>query len=115
MLRRRQPGIPQQPPQNAILFNSSHSVKLRGAPKAQAYQDHEGVIWTREYHFTDPSHDHIVIQDHAAGHAFGEGGKGDQGPHFNVRPSTNLDTGEVPGTLGHYGFGDWSNVNGANQ
>ncbi|WP_423753834.1 HNH/endonuclease VII fold putative polymorphic toxin [Actinomyces israelii] len=72
-------------------------------------------MWTREYHFTDPSHDHIVIQDHAAGHAFGEGGKGDQGPHFNVRPSTNLDTGEVPGTLGHYGFGDWSNVNGANQ
>ena len=24
MPRRRQPGIPQQPPQNAILFNSSH-------------------------------------------------------------------------------------------
>ena len=25
MLRERQPGIPQQPPQNAILFNSSHT------------------------------------------------------------------------------------------
>ena len=31
MLRKRQPGIPQQLPQNAILFNSGHSSGMSGA------------------------------------------------------------------------------------
>ncbi|MFF7096832.1 HNH/endonuclease VII fold putative polymorphic toxin [Streptomyces rubradiris] len=30
--------------------------------------------------------DRVIIQDHAYGHYYGEGGVGDQGPHFNVRP-----------------------------
>ncbi|PSV59404.1 hypothetical protein CTT35_15410 [Photobacterium damselae] len=31
----------------------------------------------------------MVIQDHGAGHNFGQGGIGDQGPHFNIRPIEN--------------------------
>ena len=46
----------------------------------------------------------VVIQDHSAGHKFNEGGKGDQGPHFNVRPSDNTRTGTVDGTKPHYNF-----------
>ncbi|WP_199251859.1 HNH/endonuclease VII fold putative polymorphic toxin [Photobacterium damselae] len=46
----------------------------------------------------------MVIQDHGAGHNFGQGGIGDQGPHFNIRPIENTRTGTVSGTLKHYPF-----------
>lgn len=62
-------------------------------------------IMTREYHYTRADGSQVVIQDHAAGHQFGEGGVGDQGPHFNVRPGENTRTGHVPGTEEHYPFG----------
>ncbi|WP_422769935.1 HNH/endonuclease VII fold putative polymorphic toxin [Plantactinospora sp. WMMC1484] len=61
-------------------------------------------VMTREYTYTRPDGSQVVIQDHAAGHRFGEGGVGDQGPHFNVRPPENTRTGHVPGTLEHYPF-----------
>jgi hypothetical protein len=61
-------------------------------------------IKTREYEFTRPDGQKIVIQDHSAGHQFGQGGVGDQGPHFNVRPADRRRTGQVPGTQGHYSF-----------
>ncbi|MFE3322004.1 HNH/endonuclease VII fold putative polymorphic toxin [Nocardia sp. NPDC059195] len=61
-------------------------------------------IMTEEYHFTAGNGNRIVIQDHSAGHRYGEDGVGDQGPHFNVRPIENTRTGKVPGTLGHYPF-----------
>lgn len=48
----------------------------------------------------------IVIQDHSAGHYFGEGGEGDIGPHFNVRPIDDTRGGWVPGTLEHHPFGN---------
>jgi RHS repeat-associated protein len=62
-------------------------------------------IMTREYTYVRPNGDRVVIQDHSVGHSFGEGGVGDQGPHFNVRPPENTRTGHVPGTTEHYPFG----------
>jgi len=61
-------------------------------------------MMTREYTYVRPDGSTAVIQDHSAGHQFGEGGVGDQGPHFNVRPPENTRTGAVPGTQEHYPF-----------
>jgi hypothetical protein len=63
-------------------------------------------IMTREYMYTRPDGSKVVIQDHSAGHRFGHGGVGDQGPHFNVRPPENTRTGSVPGAQDHYLFGN---------
>ncbi|VEH89193.1 HNH/endonuclease VII fold putative polymorphic toxin [Propionibacterium australiense] len=63
--------------------------------------DSDGLpISTREYHYTGQGHDPVVIQDHAAGHVFDDGGS--VGQHFNVRPPENTRTGKVPGTYSHY-------------
>ena len=61
-------------------------------------------VMTREYTYTRPDGSKVVIQDHSAGHRFGQGGVGDQGPHFNVRMPENTRTGSVPGTSDHYPF-----------
>ena len=73
------------------------------------------VIRTWEYRFTGPDHQEIIIQNQAAGHTYGPPGtKGNQGSHYNVRPVNKkgepIRNGHVDGTLGHYGWGDWSNV-----
>ncbi|RLP06092.1 HNH/endonuclease VII fold putative polymorphic toxin [Propionibacterium australiense] len=63
--------------------------------------DSDGLpISTREYHYTGQGHDPVVIQDHAAGHVFDDGGS--VGQHFNVKPPENTRTGKVPGTYSHY-------------
>ncbi|MET9881257.1 polymorphic toxin-type HINT domain-containing protein [Actinacidiphila glaucinigra] len=59
---------------------------------------------TREYVYTREGGDQVIIQDHSAGHYYGEGGVGDQGPHLNVRPFENPRTGKVPGTAQHYEY-----------
>ena len=56
-------------------------------------------IKTREYYFINDKGEKIIIQDHSAGHA-----KGNQGPHFNVRPINNKRTGKVNGTKEHYSY-----------
>ncbi len=61
-------------------------------------------VMSREYHYDRSDGREIVIQEHSAGHQFGEGGVGDQGPHFNVRPAENTRTGSVPGTDDHYSW-----------
>ncbi|MFJ3822033.1 HNH/endonuclease VII fold putative polymorphic toxin [Streptomyces nodosus] len=61
-------------------------------------------VMTREYVFTRGGGDRVIIQDHSAGHYYGEGGVGDQGPHLNVRPFENARTGKVPGTAQHYEY-----------
>ncbi|MDT3400675.1 RHS repeat-associated core domain-containing protein [Streptomyces sp. B1866] len=67
--------------------------------------DKEGQrILTREYVFTRGDGRRFVIQDHSAGHQFGQGGIGDQGPHLNVRPYDQPRTGKVPGTAQHYEY-----------
>ncbi|MHC8300485.1 HNH/endonuclease VII fold putative polymorphic toxin [Pseudomonas sp. ZS1P83] len=65
--------------------------------------DHKPIM-TREYTYTRPDGSKVVIQDHSAGHEFGQGGVGDQGPHLNVRPPENTRNGTVPGTEEHYYF-----------
>ena len=62
------------------------------------------VIKTREYYFRkynpkEDKYETYVIQDHSAGHE-----KGNQGPHFNVRPIENRRNGDVIGTKQHYPF-----------
>lgn len=54
---------------------------------------------------TGLGHDHVIIQDHAAGRVFGEGGNEGQGPHFNVRPPNGTRSCVVPGALERYGLG----------
>jgi RHS repeat-associated protein len=66
--------------------------------------DNHQPVMTREYVFTRSDGSQVVIQDHSAGHRFGEGGRGDQGPHFNVRPIEDTRNGKVPGTQEHYPF-----------
>ncbi|MEU5456722.1 putative T7SS-secreted protein [Streptomyces globisporus] len=61
-------------------------------------------VMTREYTFTRNDGSQVIIQDHGYGHYYGEGGVGDQGSHFNVRPSENPRTGKVPGTAQHYEY-----------
>jgi filamentous hemagglutinin len=61
-------------------------------------------IMTREYTYTRPDGSKVLIQDHSAGHQFDQGGVGDQGPHFNVRPVENPRTGSVSGTKDHYSW-----------
>lgn len=56
------------------------------------------VIYTREYHYTNSSGEHVVIQEHSAPHI------GSDGHHFNVRPITDTRNGVFPGTKGHYLF-----------
>ena len=46
----------------------------------------------------------VVIQDHSAGHDFGQGGIGNQPSHHNVRPIENTRTGKIEGMDDHYYF-----------
>jgi hypothetical protein len=59
-------------------------------------------LMTREYTYTRPDGSKVIIQDHSAGHKFGQGGIGDQGSHFNVRPPENTRTGSIPEVGDHY-------------
>ncbi|MBZ3910426.1 putative T7SS-secreted protein [Streptomyces acidiscabies] len=61
-------------------------------------------VMTREYVYTRNDGSRVIIQDHGFGHYYNEGGVGDQGPHFNVRPWSNPRTGKVPGTAQHYEY-----------
>lgn len=62
-------------------------------------------IMTRNYQFTRADGSKVIIQDHSAGHKFGDiDGRGDQGPHLNLRPSYNTRTGKVAGAADHYYF-----------
>ncbi|MEL0618011.1 RHS repeat-associated core domain-containing protein [Cobetia marina] len=57
----------------------------------------------REYHYADSDGSSIIIQEHSMGHDKAVPLRGAE-PHFNIRPSTNLDTGSVVDTHGHYNF-----------
>lgn len=61
-------------------------------------------IWTREYQYTRSDGSKVIIQDHSAGHQYGQGGIGDQGDYLNIRPYSNTRIGSVDGTFDHYGF-----------
>jgi len=57
------------------------------------------LIKTRDYYYKNREGKKIIIQDHGAGHE-----KGNQGPHFNVRPIDKSRKGNVEGTRAHYPF-----------
>ncbi|POA31640.1 type IV secretion protein Rhs, partial [Pseudomonas sp. GW456-12-1-14-TSB6] len=62
-------------------------------------------IRTRQYMYTRQDGFKLILQDHSAGHKFGDARKiGDQGPHFNIRPAANPRTGKVKNTDEHYPF-----------
>ena len=89
--------------------NSQHPDEFRRVPmtdrSGRAIMGANGSpIITREYIFKRNNGDKVIIQDHSAGHYYGEGGVGDQGPHFNARPFDNPRTGKVPGTAQHYEY-----------
>ncbi|MER2474933.1 HNH/endonuclease VII fold putative polymorphic toxin [Photorhabdus laumondii] len=107
---KRDVGIPKNQRPNKV-FNQKHQntkeydqVMLTDRNGKPILNSNKEPIWTREYHFTKSDGTKVVIQDHAAGHNFGQGGVGDQGPHFNVRPHDNIRTGSVDGTLDHYSY-----------
>jgi RHS repeat-associated protein len=88
---------------------TQHPVEVTRVPMTDKWgnpvlDENKMPIQTREYHFTREDGSRVIIQDHAAGHQFHEGGVGDQGRHFNVRPHENPRTGKVPGTAQHYEY-----------
>ena len=98
-----------QAKRDAGVPNSAHPEAVRRVPMTDSagkriLDDSGQPVMTREYVFNRGDGSKIVIQDHAAGHRFGQGGVGDQGAHFNVRPFENTRTGKVPGTDPHYPF-----------
>ncbi|NTY35600.1 HNH/endonuclease VII fold putative polymorphic toxin [Burkholderia diffusa] len=83
-----------------------NQVMMTSADGSPVIGKNNQPIWTREYQFTRSDGSVVLIQDHGAGHYFGEGGVGDQGPHFSVRPCENPRTGKVAGMQAHYPFGE---------
>jgi len=96
---KRDAGIPVQLRPTAV--RRAHLTSRDGSLVLDARKQ---PIMTREYHYKRADGSHVVIQEHSAGHQFGEGGFGDQGPHFNVRPVENTRTGKVVGTDEHYSW-----------
>ena len=95
---RRDLGIPRgQQPESVRHVNLTDG---RNRPIIENGQ----VVTTREYIYRRSDGSRVVIQEHSRGHDFGEGGIGDQPPHFNVRPFETTRTGTVPGTQDHYYF-----------
>ena len=95
---RRQLGIPlsQQPiSQKMVPLTDSSGNWLLG-------EDNKPVM-TRELTY-QVGGKNVIIQDHSAGHIFGEGGIGDQPSHHNVRPEENTRTGKIQGMDDHYYF-----------
>jgi hypothetical protein len=78
-------------------------VPLTDASGKRILDSNKQPIMTRELTY-DVNGEKIVIQDHSAGHEFGQGGIGDQPSHFNVRPAENTRNGKVDGMNDHYYF-----------
>ncbi|MCS0601263.1 HNH/endonuclease VII fold putative polymorphic toxin, partial [Streptomyces sp. LP11] len=88
---------------------TQHPDEIRRIPMTdrtgrQIMDDSGKPVMTREYVYTRSDGSKVIIQDHAHGHDFGEGGVGNQESHFNVRPYENPRTGKVPGTAQHYEY-----------
>lgn len=96
---KRDLGIPRGQQPDAV-----RRVRMTNSDGVSVLGKNNKPVMTREYTFSRADGSKVVIQDHGAGHKFGEGGKGDQGAHFNVRPPDNTRTGSVSGTKEHYGF-----------
>ncbi|MFI7384681.1 putative T7SS-secreted protein [Streptomyces sp. NPDC049813] len=98
-MAKRDLGIPMSQQPDAIA-----RVDMTDRTGRQVMDASHNPVVTREYTFTRSDGSKVIIQDHGYGHYYGEGGVGDQGAHFNVRPSENPRTGKVPGTAQHYEY-----------
>ncbi|MEV6114374.1 putative T7SS-secreted protein [Streptomyces sp. NPDC052109] len=96
---KRDLGIPMSQQPDAI-----RRVPMTDRTGQQVMDSSHNPVMTREYVFTRSDGSRVIIQDHGYGHYYGEGGVGDQGSHFNVRPWENPRTGKVPGTAQHYEY-----------
>ena len=99
-------GSSQQPikQKNGKLYRMV-GMESKGVPIRYESGSKKGQqIMTREYDFINKNNKKITIQDHSAGHKFGDKNNiGDEGAHFNVRP-TGEPRGNVDGTEAHYNF-----------
>ncbi|ENA0609664.1 RHS domain-containing protein [Enterobacter bugandensis] len=95
---KRDAGIPMSQQPKSItrpnLLDSSGNKKLNNIGQP---------IKTRQYELTNNEGKSVFIQEHSLGHAKATSRHGAD-PHFNVRPPENVNTGNVPGTHGHYNF-----------
>ena len=99
---KRDAGIPnnQQPFKRTKV---DLTEKVNGIP--QKKYDNKGMpIQVRQTHFKNAKGKEIIIQEHSLGHTKATPGDPAAKPHFNVRPSSNPETGSVKGTHGHYNF-----------
>jgi len=97
-----------QAKRDAGIPMNQHPYDVSRATLGDGYGDYvrdtNGIpLQTRQYHFKDQNGSTVVIQEHSLGHAKATPLHGAE-PHFNVRPAKNLNTGDVPGTHGHYNF-----------
>lgn len=95
---KKQLGIPRT--QHPI---SQKMVPLNDGAGNRILNEMKQSVMTRELTY-EINGQTVIIQDHSAGHKFGEGGIGDQPPHYNVRPPENTRTGKVEGMEDHYYF-----------
>jgi hypothetical protein len=63
------------------------------------------VVNFREYHYRKTDGRIVVVQEHSWGHRNSPDGKGEQGPHFNVRLGLDPHL-TYPGALDHYHYQD---------
>jgi hypothetical protein len=107
---KRDAGIPMSQQPNPIFDPETQSIrqykyaKMTDKNKKTILNENGQPIWTREYEYSKQDGSKLIIQDHSAGHYYGEGGVGDQGIHLNIRPIENTRTGKIPGTKEHYQF-----------
>jgi len=90
------------------IIRSQHPISQKMVPLTdrdgnRILNDMKQPIMTRELTY-EVNGKIVIIQDHSVGHKFGEGGIGDQPPHYNVRPPENIRTGKVKGMEEHYYF-----------
>ena len=80
-------------------------VKMQDSNGKTVLNENGEPTWAREYQFTRADGSKVIIQDHSAGHKFGEpDGRGDQSTHFNLRPIEKPRNGMVEGAKDHYYF-----------
>lgn len=103
---KRDLGVPrsQHPEVNAETGKQYTMVNMTDMNGKAILGSNGKPIMTREYTFTTSDGTKVIIQDHSAGHKFNNGGKGDQGPHFNVRPIEDTRNGNIEGTEPHYPY-----------
>ncbi|MCG8710939.1 hypothetical protein JHU04_004256 [Brenneria sp. 4F2] len=60
--------------------------------------------WKQDNHYTRPDGSKVIIQDDSAGHQYGQGGGGEQGPNLKIRLSNNTRAGSISGSYEHYSY-----------